>query len=139
VKTLSNGQNTGKKQSGIDRRDFAVPTSFTRPRVEPVIEPAALLVRARFEEAQRIECALSCLRLCDPFPICGDAERRQTKTCGGDTGDILVTGVERFSIHARPIRYKPRIRIGLFPEILKRATLKIVKKRLRRKRRTKKD
>ena len=97
-----------------------------------MIKPAALLVGARVEEAQGVERAFPCLRFVDPVPISGNAERRQSKTGGRNAGDVLVTCRQRFSIHARPIGYESCVGISLLPEVLKRAALQIIEKRVPR-------
>ena len=51
---LPHSQHTGEQQCRIDRRDFAVPAPLAGLRVEPVIKPAALVISARVEEAQRV-------------------------------------------------------------------------------------
>ena len=64
-----------EEKRGVDRRDFTVPTSRTRLRIHPMIKPAALLVSAGIEKAQRVARALECRRLCDPVSFDGDADR----------------------------------------------------------------
>ena len=73
-KALPRGEHTREEQSGVDRRDFAVPAAFASAGVEPVIEPAALLKGARVEEAQRVASTLESVGALDPVAIRGDAE-----------------------------------------------------------------
>ena len=74
TKTLANGKNTTQQQSRINRRYFAVPTSLTSLRIEPVIKPAALLVGTRVEEAQGVKSTLLCLGFFYPVSIGSNAE-----------------------------------------------------------------
>ena len=125
AKALAHSENARQQQCRIYRRDFAVPTALACLRIEPVIEPTALVKRASVEEPQRFACAFECCGFVDPIPVDGDADSSQTKTSGSNARNVLMTRRQRRAIHARAIRYESCLRIGLFPKVTKRTLLEI--------------
>src|SRR6185503_1244897 len=74
TKALPDRKNARNQQRCVDRRDFAVPTTLTGFRIQPVIEPAALMKGPRIKESKRVACALECLLLLNPVATDCDAE-----------------------------------------------------------------
>src|SRR4051794_12517174 len=74
AKALADGENAGKQECRVDRRDFAVPAPLSCFRVHPMIKPAALMKSTRVKEAQSIASAFECFGFGDPATIGGDAE-----------------------------------------------------------------
>ena len=71
----------------IDGRDFRVADAFTVARVHKVIEEAMFHRRSLRQESQGFGNTLLNFGLGTIIPLMADAQRGQTKACGGNAGD----------------------------------------------------
>jgi hypothetical protein len=62
--------------------------------------------------------------------IGGNTQRRQTKTGGGDAGNMAVTLRQRRAIHSRTVRHQACFGVRFLPEVTEGSLLQIVDERI---------
>ncbi len=80
--SLASGQNTGKKQGGIDGRNFAFPYSLAGPGVKKVEKPSVLLRSVIGKGPESGKNAPAGQNWADPAGLAADAEGRQSEARG---------------------------------------------------------
>jgi hypothetical protein len=117
VQPFSSNQRAHHQKSRVDGRHLAVPLALARFPVDEVIEPAALMGQ-RQVGFERLLGAFDRLRFVYPAASDGNWQHRKREAARGNTRDYKLV---RFVI-VRAVFDKPRVRVRLVPEIVKRAT-----------------
>jgi hypothetical protein len=125
AKILTRCQYPCQQEGGIDGGYFAIPSSLSGFRVQPMIEPSALLKSFLRKKAKCVTRSFHSLLRSYPLSLGGNAKSGQTKTCGRDTRNIAMTLSERRTIHSRAVGYQACLRIRLLPKVLKGTSLEV--------------
>ncbi len=127
---LAGAQDAAEEQRRVDRRDLALPLTRSSVHVDPVIEPAAMMLEPIGEGPQRRARAQDGLLPRHPAALGGDAQAGETEPHRGDAAHLDVVVARRRAIGPRSIADDAGGRVGLLPEELKRPLRQILEKGL---------
>ena len=127
---LADTEDAAHQQRRVDRRHFALPLARPGVDVDPVIEPAVLVLLPLGKRAQRRARALEDGLARLPAPFRRDAHPRQAEADRRDAADLDVVVARRRSVGARSVADDARRRIGLLPEERERAPRQILEERV---------
>lgn len=119
------GQNTRKKERGVDARNFRIQPARAGPRVREMVEPAMFMKGVRPVMAQRDQRSRTCLLLRNPTVLGCNTECRQTESRRGGTARVSAG---RRAICPRAIHENTRSLVPLLPEIAETSLLVVFEK-----------
>ena len=93
-----------------------------------MIESAVFLESFIREKPQRVTRAFARLSVIDPAALRANAECRQTKTGGGNAGNVAMILIQGRAVHSGAVGHQTCPRISLFPKIVEGAMLQVFKK-----------